>query len=116
MKVDITRQSLTVTMLIFIVLCGVVWERYSQFPIVASLAPASQMPLGTWLNNIGQSLHPVWQNLAALLLIFIGGFKITRLVARNMILLERTYMPLIIFILVGCGSWPTPIHLTQPCF
>ena len=111
MKVDITRQSLTVTMLIFIVLCGVVWERYSQFPIVASLAPASQMPLGTRLNSVGQSLHPVWQNLAALLLIFIGGFKITRLVARNMILLERTYMPLIIFILVGCGSWYDPASL-----
>ena len=33
------------------------------------------------------------------------------MVARNMILLERTYMPLIIFILVGCGSWYDPAAL-----
>lgn len=111
MKIDITRQSLSTTMMIFIVLCGVVWERYSQSPIIATANAASQMPLGVWLNEIGQNLHPIWRNLVALFLIFIAGFKITRMVARNMILLERTYMPLIIFILVGCGSWYDPAAL-----
>ena len=112
MKIDITRQSLSTTMMIFIVLCGVVWERYSQSPIIATANAASQMPLGVWLNGIGQNLHPIWRNLVALFLIFIAGFKNhPNGCSQYDFVRANLYAVDYLFILVECGSWYDPAAL-----
>ena len=111
MKVDITRQNLASTLLLFAALCLVLWHRYAAAPIEALPGTALRMPLGGLLRGWGEALPGPLRNLAALGMLFIGGIWITRLIARNMILLERTYMPAIIFLIVGCGSWYDPAAL-----
>ena len=98
MKVDITRQNLASTLLLFAALCLVLWHRYAAAPIEALPGTALRMPLGGLLRGWGEALPGPLRNLAALGMLFIGGIWITRLIARNMILLERTYMPAIIFL------------------
>ncbi|MFQ8804995.1 MAG: hypothetical protein ACLR8Y_07785 [Alistipes indistinctus] len=111
MKVDITRQNLASTLLLSAALCLVLWHRYAAAPIEALPGTALRMPLGGLLRGWGEALPDPLRNLAALGMLFIGGIWITRLIARNMILLERTYMPAIIFLIVGCGSWYDPTAL-----
>ena len=46
MKVDITRQNLASTLLLFAALCLVLWHRYAAAPIEALPGTALRMPLG----------------------------------------------------------------------
>ena len=52
MKVDITRQNLASTLLLFAALCLVLWHRYAAAPIEALPGPALRMPLGGLLLSL----------------------------------------------------------------
>ncbi len=60
------------------------------------------MPLGRWLDALAAGL-PVLGIVLSGLLVFVNSFYVTRVVVRNVIYLERTYMPAIIYLLVSSG-------------
>ena len=55
MKVDITRQNLASTLLLFAALCLVLWHRYAAAPIEALPGTALRMPLGGLLRGWGEA-------------------------------------------------------------
>lgn len=114
MSLDLTRQSLLKTLLYFVLLAAIFWGAELFHPersgLVAAahadllIAPAAGMPLGTlidsWLGHF-----PVIGILLSSLLVFVNSFFVTRIVIRNVIFLERTYMPAIIYLLVSSGYY-----------
>lgn len=114
MSLDLTRQSLLKTLFYFVLLAVIFWGAELVHPLrsgVAAVAhgeqitaPPAGMPLGTlidrWLEYV-----PVVGILLSSLLVFVNSFFVTRVVIRNVIFLERTYMPAIIYLLVSSGYY-----------
>ncbi len=109
MKVDITRQNFISALLLFTALCLVLWHRYTIAPIEVLTDTTTRMPLGELLHGWGEILPAPLRNLIAFGMLFIGSIWIMRLTIRNMILLEHTYIPITIFLTIGCGSWFDPV-------
>ena len=79
------------------------WLRSVAAPLPEVDALSTQMPLGLWIDRLGHAL-PLWgKNLCIVLIVFWNSLLLTRLVSRNMLVLERTYLPFILYLLVACG-------------
>lgn len=114
MGLDLTRQSLLKTLFYFVLLALIFWGAELIQPERSGLVAAAQntphvpppagMPLGTlidrWLGCV-----PGIGILLSSILVFINSFFVTRIVIRNVIFLERTYMPAIIYLLVSSGYY-----------
>lgn len=111
MGLDITRQNLSWTLLSFVLLLGLFWSRALSFPVEVTVSAAGEMPPGALLDRFAVS-YPVWGSVLTGLCIFLGGFFMTRMVSRNMILLEKVNMPLLIFLMIGCGPFFDPSLLS----
>lgn len=114
MSLDLTRQSLLKTLLYFVLLAAIFWGAELFHPersgLVAAahsdlvVAPPAGMPLGTLIDGwLGQV--PGVGILLSSILVFVNSFFVTRIVIRNVIFLERTYMPAIIYLLVSSGYY-----------
>lgn len=114
MSLDLTRQSLLKTILYFILLAVIFWGAELLQPqrsgLVAAahetqlLTPPAGTPLGSLLDQWIRQV-PGIGILISSILVFINSFVVTRLVIRNVIYLERTYMPAIIYLLVSSGYY-----------
>lgn len=103
MQVDLTRHSLGWTLLLFAGLTLLFWIRSLAAPLPEVATFSTQMPLGIWIDRFGHAC-PLWiKNLLIVLIVFWNGLLLTRLMSRNMLVLERTYMPFILYLLVACG-------------
>ena len=114
MSLDLTRQSLLKTLLYFVLLAGIFWGAELFHPERSGLAaaahaaevtaPPSGTPLGSLIDRWLESLPGIGILLSSVL-VFINSFFVTRIVIRNVIFLERTYMPAIIYLLVSSGYY-----------
>lgn len=115
MSFDLTRQSLFKTLLYFVLLAAVFWGAEFFQPEREGMAALAQsagetdpgvigMPLGRWIDGWLIQL-PVLGIVLSSILVFINSFFVTRIVIRNVIYLERTYMPAIIYLLVSSGYY-----------
>ena len=103
MPVDLTRHSLGWTLLMFTGLTTLFWLRSVAAPLPEMDALSTQMPLGVWIDRLGHAL-PLWgKNLCIVLIVFWNSLLLTRLMSRNMLVLERTYLPFVLYLLVACG-------------
>lgn len=114
MSLDLTRQSLLKTLFYFVLLAVIFWGAELAHPqhsgLVAAahatpvFAPPAGMPLGHaidyWIGYV-----PGVGILLSSILVFVNSFFVTRIVIRNVIFLERTYMPAIIYLLVSSGYY-----------
>jgi hypothetical protein len=114
MSLDLTRQSLLKTLFYFVLLAVIFWGAELVQParsgVVAAahaapvVAPTAGMPLGTLIDSwVG--FVPGIGILLSSFLVFVNSFFVTRIVIRNVIFLERTYMPAIIYLLVSSGYY-----------
>ncbi len=114
MSLDLTRQSLLKTLIYFVFLAVIFWGAEFVHPLRSGIAaaahgeqitaPPAGTPLGTLIDHwIGYV--PGIGVLLSSLLVFVNSFFVTRVVIRNVIFLERTYMPAIIYLLVCSGYY-----------
>ncbi len=110
MGYDVTRQGLGWTLFFFALLLLLFWKRSLAEPVPFDPLSAGDMPLGAVLAGVARRL-PVFSGILSALLAFAGGVVLTRIVSRNMILLERTYMPILLYPAVGCSAYFGPESL-----
>ena len=110
MGYDVTRQGLGWTLFFFALLLLLFWKHSLAEPVPFDPLSAGDMPLGTVLAGVARRL-PVFSGILSALLAFAGGVVLTRIVSRNMILLERTYMPILLYPAVGCSAYFGPESL-----
>lgn len=110
MGYDVTRQGLGWTLFFFALLLLLFWKHSLAEPVPFDPLSAGDMPLGTVLARRSRRL-PVFSGILSALLAFAGGVVLTRIVSRNMILLERTYMPILLYPAVGCSAYFGPESL-----
>lgn len=114
MSLDLTRQSLLKTLFYFVLLAVVFWGAELVHPARSGLvaaahdtavaAPPAGMPLGSLIDRwLGYA--PGVGILLSSVLVFVNSFFVTRIVIRNVIFLERTYMPAIVYLLVSSGYY-----------
>ena len=96
MGYDVTRQGLGWTLFFFALLLLLFWKHSLAEPVPFDPLSAGDMPLGAVLAGVARRL-PVFSGILSALLAFAGGVVLTRIVSRNMILLERTYMPILLY-------------------
>ncbi len=113
MDLDLTRQSLLKTVFYFLILTTIFWGVEFFQPTREGLAglasvplsdQAPQMGLGTLINDFIAGF-PVLGILLSSLLVFVNSFLVTRIIIRNVIFLERTYMPAIVYLLISSGYY-----------
>lgn len=98
---EITRLNLSWTLLFFGLFLGLFWGRSELLPTAAG---GADMPLGSLLNRFSAT-YPIAAKTLAAVLLFLNSILLLRIVSRNMILTDRSYMPIIVYLLVaaGCG-------------
>ena len=113
MNVDFTRPSLFRAMLYFLLLY--ILFRYRGWGVELVLPPdGGMMPLEKWMTSFFTG-HPLWKEVYQLVISLFSIFSLSRILSRNMIYLERTFVPALIFPLVAWGyasSAVTPVTLT----
>lgn len=78
---------------------------FSPFAVYPEEALTS---IGAWLAGVAGKGH--WLNVVAVFaLAFTNGFYIARIVSRNMIYIDRTYMPALIYLMVSLGYYWSPV-------
>lgn len=110
MGYDVTRQGLGWTLFFFALLLLLFREHSLAGPVTFDPLSAGDMPLGTALAGVARRL-PVLSGVLSAVLALAGGIVLTRIVSRNMILLERTYMPILLYPAVGCSVYFGPESL-----
>ncbi|MDR0954332.1 MAG: hypothetical protein LBM20_02990 [Rikenellaceae bacterium] len=107
MSIDLTRPSLFRSILYFGLLyalfCFREYGAAQAFGVgTADAAMAGLMPLGQWLAE-WFAVHTVWNEIVSFLLCLLNAFYLTRILARNLIYRERTYIPALIYLIVARG-------------
>ncbi len=105
MSFDFTRQSLLQTILYFLLLLFILWNRelffvFHSFPegVVESLNQNGYMPLAVQGMEYVSSVPGLLLTLSVLLLFF-NAFFLTRIVIRNVLFINRSYLPSLLFLL-----------------
>ena len=98
---NIIRLNLGWTLFLFFLLLILFWSNAG-----AGSAPATgffmDMPLGMLLERFSVG-NPITGALLCSLLIFINSGLLIRIVSRNMILADRSYLPIIFYVTIGAG-------------
>lgn len=102
MKYGITKQPLSVTLVLFSVLALLFWFRHLFIPMAAETAALNPMPFG---GAISQWLapYPYAEAALSLLVLYLTAISVTRLVSRNLLFPARTYVFLILMLIAGYG-------------
>lgn len=103
MRIDILKQPLMVTLLLFAALAVLFCLRFVSFPYPGELA-ASHAPVALLLQGAAARV-PSLSMIISLLLVFSNGLAISRILSSHMVLSSRTYLPMIIYLITGCGVW-----------
>ena len=113
MGIDFTRPNLFRAILYFLLLYLLFRFRDLYPGGVIETAEDPMMPLQHGLAGFFGK-HPFWREIAMLGLCLSNAFGITRILSRNLIYLERTFVPALIYPLVALGyssSAMTPVTL-----
>lgn len=102
MRFDILRQPLAITLLLFVLFSGVFWIRFTYMPWPGESLTETMLPIEGYIRGFSTD-YPLFSQVAALVLIFATALFISRTISRNMVLASRTYLPIIIYLIVSCG-------------
>ena len=114
MSIDFTRPNLFRAIFYFLLLYAFFRCRELFHAEPVAVDATFLMPLGKGLSGF-LSGHPVWKEIYLFLLSFFSALSLTRILSRNMIYRERTFLPVVVFPLVAFGytsSAVTPAALT----
>lgn len=106
----IVRHSLFKTLSYFLLLAAIFWGVEVIGPGRVDLSgvqggsDTAGLPFGRWIDGV-LGILPVLSVILSYLLVFVNSFYTTRVVVRNVIYLERTYMPAIIFLLISSAYY-----------
>ncbi|MDD3108525.1 MAG: hypothetical protein PHV49_04860 [Alistipes sp.] len=112
--VAIPRQNLGWTLFGFSLLCLLFWVRWGYAPVAAEGMVQSDMPLGRLLHQFSLQF-PLWSHGATIGVIFWNSVLLIRIISRNMILTDRSYLPMIVYLWIiggcylGSGSLETAV-------
>ena len=101
MSIDFTRPSLLRTVLYFVVFYAIFRGR-EFLPADPQQAASTMMPLEAALAGFF-GRHIVLTEVVTFFFAFLNAFYITRILSRNLIFLERTYLPALVYLLVATG-------------
>lgn len=115
MRSDLTRQSLSNTVFFFILILVVLWSADFIFqqpenkPALSSLPHKGFMPLGTILQ---QWLQPsrIVEIAISFVILFINAFFVVRIVVRNLIYSNKTYISALIYLIACIGLFNSSQH------
>lgn len=116
MSFNIARQSfgLTITISSLLLLLffwsrtwvmdgGLYSDTNTQFATDTFSNAAMMMPISEYIYSHFLNIPQILRQFAIAILVFINGVLITRIVTRNMVVTERTYVPIIICVIISCG-------------
>lgn len=103
-KIDILRQPLITTLLLFTVLAILLWGRFLFFPYPEEILPEPGTPVEGFLLGLSAK-SPLISQFAAIMLIFFNGVSVSRTLSRHTVLPSRTYIPMIFCLIICCGFW-----------
>jgi len=101
MRLDLTHRNLSWTLLSASALLSLVWGRMGTS--LPGMAETGDMPLGEWLSEAA-SVWPRTAGIVSLMLALWNSLLLTRILSRNMVLPERTYLPLILYPAMAFGG------------
>lgn len=93
------------TLFLWAMLMALFLLRSAAAPLSLSGPAMSEMPLYILLGYLTAAMPVYMVNITVVLLAFLTGVVITRIMVRNMILQERTYLSSVIFIVVAFGTY-----------
>ncbi len=102
MNLNLTRQSLGSTLVLFTLLMGLFWVRHLSASLPAEAAVANPMPLGRLIDVAARGIE--WIHAAvSLIFIYMTAIRVTRLVVRNLVFQVRTHAFLPLLAVAGFG-------------
>lgn len=107
MSIDFTRPNLFRALLYFLLLYLLFRSREWFVAEPAVFADVAMGSPGVWLAGFFEN-HPVWKEIFLFVVMFSTAFSITRILSRNLIYLERTFVPVMIYPLVALGYSSSP--------
>lgn len=107
MSLDITRRNLGWTFLAFLLLLSLFWTRSVLEPVGVTASVTGQLPVGLLLDGLAAG-YPALCIVLELFCILACGMFLSRIASRNMILMEKIYLPFQIFPLIAYGSFADP--------
>lgn len=104
MKNTITRQPLSITIVIFTLLVLFFWGRHLFFPLAVEAAVANNTPFGGALNN-WLTPYPYVEAALCLVFTYLSVLVVTRIVVRNLVFPARTHIFVVLFAVAGFGFY-----------
>ncbi len=104
MKVDVLRQPLMATLMLFAVLAILFVCRFLAYPYPEEAFTGAGTPVEAFLQGLAAKYRTA-SMIACTLLIFANGVSLSRILSQNMVLSSRSYLPMIFYLVVGCGIW-----------
>ena len=105
MGLDLTHRNLSWTLLSASALLALVWGRMETS--APGMVGGGDMPLGEWLSDAA-SAWPRTAGMVSLILTLWNSLLLTRILSRNMMFPERTYLPLILYPATAFGCSVDP--------
>jgi len=106
MGFDITRQSLIRTILLFLFMYAIFGVREYLFTVPVQFDLTDFSFLGRSIYDFSVS-RPYLNEILTFIFLFVNAFYLTRLATRNLILVDRSYLPAIIYIVI-CAGYTVP--------
>ncbi len=107
MQTDVARQSLSFSLLLFAVLGGLFWLRGVAAPYEVEAALPGDVLLGGMVTRMAAG-SPWLAWAAGGLLAVVTALHITRISTRNMLYVNRSFLPITFFVTAACGVFVTP--------
>lgn len=111
MNFDLTRQSFFSNLFYILLLSILFWGGWVLAPDMKELTQViPSTHLGTIIDNYIRQ-HPITGVIAASLLMFYNSLLVTRICIKNVVFLERSYMPALIYVVVSAGYFNSAMAL-----
>lgn len=104
MNFDLTRQSLFTNILYILILSIILWGSWLTIPQSSTATVSEGTPLGMLIES-QLNLHRVLTVIISFCLALFNSLYVTRLCVKNVVYLERSYMPALIYLLVSVGYY-----------
>lgn len=104
MNFDLTRQSLFTNILYILILSIIFWGSWLTTPQSSAAVVSDGTPLGMLIDT-QLNLHRILTVIISFCLALFNSLYVTRLCVKNVVYLERSYMPALIYLLVSVGYY-----------
>lgn len=104
MKIDVMKQPLSLTLVLFGLLATLFCLRATTWPVAEELSVGSAMPIASFIQRFSANF-PTVSLCISVLLAFYNGLAISRTMSRHMVLAGRTYIPITLYLIISFGIW-----------